>query len=259
MKNLIYSIKITPVALAAILATLIGILWLVTLLEYTLHMSNFVAVPASIVISVAVISLTTQGVRKRKEHATGIRILCAISPLLAIFFIVGITLATSMHLVIYPLLFMVILICSMDLFFFCTRSLIVKIVLGIIYSLVVLLICLFLILFAYFAIMVTAAGGFSSNEAVQSEFSPHGTHLAEVVSSNQGALGGATFIDITRQRRNLNLFVVALRRNHVRVYSGRFGEAYSMKLYWESDTVLRVYFRDDVMVFTRMRNRWVQS
>jgi len=259
MKNLIASIEIAPVTLAVVFAALTGMFWLITLLEYTLHMPLFTAVLLSIFISVTVISLTKAGVRNRKKHAVGVRILSAMSPLLAIFFIVGMVFATSMHPIIYFLLFLVVFICSIVLFFSCTQSLAVKIALGVIYFLAALLICLFLFMLAFFTVLFDMVGGTGSNEVVQYEFSPHGTHLAEIINSDHGAISSATFIHITQQRRNVNLFFAELRKNPIRVYSGRWGEFNLMALYWESDTVLRVYFRDDVMVFTRTSGGWVRS
>jgi len=103
-----------------------------------------------------------------------------------------------------------------------------------------------------FASIFLSPRSFWRTEVVHYQSSPSGTHSAEVISNRRWIFTGPTSIYITRTSRLPRIF----RSNSTRVYRGRVsGE---LTLYWESDTVLRVYRRNDVMVFTRTGNRWVQ-
>lgn len=80
--------------------------------------------------------------------------------------------------------------------------------------------------------------GFNIGEStvVRSVPSPDGTRIAQVIDSNDGALGGSTFVEIQYGSADLLL----LRLDSVkRVYSGRWGEFNDMEIVWQDgDTLL---------------------
>lgn len=76
------------------------------------------------------------------------------------------------------------------------------------------------------------------NLVVQTLPSPGGTYYAEVIDSDQGALGGDTIVEVHEPQKRVNLLLIELRKDPQRVYWGDWGEFKTMKLYWESEQVL---------------------
>lgn len=80
-------------------------------------------------------------------------------------------------------------------------------------------------------------GGIRQDTVVQTAASPSGKYYAQVIDSNQGALGGDTFVDVY-EKSNINVILFKIEKNPRRVYCGEWGEFESMRIYWEDDTCL---------------------
>lgn len=77
---------------------------------------------------------------------------------------------------------------------------------------------------------------FSENIVVRTVESPSGSYYAEVIESNQGALGGNTFVEI--RKKGIDLIIFSIAPKPQRVYTGDFGESDKLNIYWESDECL---------------------
>lgn len=94
------------------------------------------------------------------------------------------------------------------------------------------------------ALMVVPAGflGFMTyffahigrNTVVTTVESPSGKYYAEVVDSDQGALGGDTLVDVYESEK-LNAILFTIEKKPQRVYFGDWGEFRDMEIYWKDD------------------------
>ena len=89
----------------------------------------------------------------------------------------------------------------------------------------------------FFSYVAYIFGNFGLNTAVQKVESPSGNYYAEVIDSDQGALGGATFVEVY-DNRGIELFFLKIRKRPKRVYTGYWGEFENMDIYWKDDTCL---------------------
>lgn len=103
---------------------------------------------------------------------------------------------------------------------------------------------LFLICFAITAFF----GNFSSSTVVRAEYSPDNRYIAEVIDSDQGALGGATLVTV-RENKELRLPTLAIQKKASCLYTGRYGEFEDMILSWQSNDTLRI--RDRVYTVSK--------
>lgn len=92
--------------------------------------------------------------------------------------------------------------------------------------------------FAAFTFFNTAFGDFGKNTVVQTVPSPSGEFYAQVIDSNQGALGGDTIVNVVYKATELNAGVFKIEKSPKRVYSGEWGEYENMEIYWKDDNVL---------------------
>lgn len=76
---------------------------------------------------------------------------------------------------------------------------------------------------------ILSVGGLAENTVVQTLKSPDGTYIAQVISSDQGAMGGNTLVEVYPKGKP---------RQKQRVYMGQWGEHTTMEIYWETDTCL---------------------
>lgn len=88
------------------------------------------------------------------------------------------------------------------------------------------------------------AGSVRRDTAVQAVDSPNGEYRAVMIDSNQGALGGNTFIDVYKNDEP-DLPVFKIRKKPLRVYRGRWGEFNEIELRWEDARRLTVYFKNN--------------
>lgn len=88
-----------------------------------------------------------------------------------------------------------------------------------------------------FGSMALLFGDFGQNTVVQSAKSPNDTYYAEVIDSDQGALGGDTLVEVY-ENKGINTFVFNITKNPQRIYYGEWGEAQNMQIYWKDDNCL---------------------
>lgn len=76
------------------------------------------------------------------------------------------------------------------------------------------------------------------NSVVQTLPSPSGTYYAEVIDSDQGALGGDTIVEVHEAKKRVNLLLLELRKDPQLVYLGQWGEFMDMQIFWQSEQEL---------------------
>lgn len=89
----------------------------------------------------------------------------------------------------------------------------------------------------FFGFLTLIFGDFGEKTVVQSVESPSGAYYAEVVSDDQGALGGATLVNVY-ENKGINALVFKISKKPQRVYFGRYYEYENMKIYWKDDKCL---------------------
>lgn len=77
-------------------------------------------------------------------------------------------------------------------------------------------------------------GSVGVNTVINTIPSPGGTYYAEIVDSDQGALGGDTVVNIHKSRK-LDLLVMTISRTPQRVYIGDWREYETMDIYWKDN------------------------
>lgn len=81
---------------------------------------------------------------------------------------------------------------------------------------------------------------FGVNTVVQTLSSPDGKYKAYVIDSDQGALGGNTFVDVCDVRSGIDLYILEISKKSQRVYSGDWEEYWDMEIYWLEDKALSI-------------------
>ncbi len=74
--------------------------------------------------------------------------------------------------------------------------------------------------------------------------SDDGRYIAEVKSSDQGALGGSTFVDVKDRSFHIDLVVFEIEKKPTRVYSGAYESWKKIEIGWKDDNVLLVNGRE---------------
>ena len=97
-----------------------------------------------------------------------------------------------------------------------------------------------------FGNIIVAFSGFGLNTVVRTEESPDGTRYAELIDSNQGALGGDTLVKVYR-RGGIHLLLFSVTPKPQTVYAGPWGEFEYMELYWKNDTCLVINGKEYVV------------
>ena len=230
-----------PVILG-ILFLKLGIFYLlVESYEYTFVPSNAIALNSFT--AAIIVFLVFIGIKHRKEKTKTSVIFSAVVPLLAIFFIISKGVASDIdgiHLyIVYSAFSYIALICSMITFFVNGRGKIVKIGLGIIYYFIMIITFLILFIMSFLHILT-----FEPQVTVmQSEMSPNFVYLAKIVESNSGAVGGATRVEVTRQKRDINLLIGKVQKNSITIYADELDVFSTMTLQWKTDEIL--YINED--------------
>lgn len=89
----------------------------------------------------------------------------------------------------------------------------------------------------FFGFLTFILGDFGERTVVQSVESPSGAYYAEVVSDDQGALGGATLVNVY-ENKGINALVFKISKKPQEVYFGKWYEYEDMKIYWKDDKCL---------------------
>ena len=84
-----------------------------------------------------------------------------------------------------------------------------------------------------FLLFVLALGGMSENTVVKTVETPDGAYFAQVIDNNQGALGGATLVEVYENKKVWGRY-----KKVERVYSGKWGESHTMEIYWKDEYCL---------------------
>ncbi len=80
-------------------------------------------------------------------------------------------------------------------------------------------------------------GSIGLNTVVQTVESPSGKYYAQVIDSDQGALGGDTLVDV-HEKSGFNAILFRIEKKPQRVYSGGWGEFNDMQIDWKDDGCL---------------------
>ena len=114
-------------------------------------------------------------------------------------------------------------------------------------------------------ILVLPFIGFGAKTVLVHEPSPDGLYCAEVIASDEGALGGSTQLTVYREDQSFSLGSFSFRKAQRQIHSGRWGEFESLS--WIDGETLSMndkiydissYFREDSSVKSRIF-RYVQK
>lgn len=89
----------------------------------------------------------------------------------------------------------------------------------------------------FFGFMSLTFGNIGHNTVVQTIESPNGTYYAQVIDSDQGALGGDTIVNVCKTSR-LNAIVFKIEKKPKTIYRGEWGEFKTMQIHWEDENCL---------------------
>lgn len=86
-------------------------------------------------------------------------------------------------------------------------------------------------------LFVSLFGNFGKNTVIQTLESPSSEYYAQVIDSDQGALGGDTYVEVY-EKCLVDNFLIRIQKEPRRVYSGEWGEYAHMEIYWICDDCL---------------------
>ncbi|MDE6110376.1 MAG: DUF5412 domain-containing protein [Eubacterium sp.] len=89
----------------------------------------------------------------------------------------------------------------------------------------------------FFSCTALIFGNASQNMVVKTVESPSGKYYAEVVDSDQGALGGNTLVDVY-EKIGIDSIIFKIEKKPQSVYSGEWGEFENMEIYWRDEQYL---------------------
>ena len=95
----------------------------------------------------------------------------------------------------------------------------------------------------FISFIVLIFGNIGQNTVVQTVESPSGKYYAEVIDSNQGALGGDTLVDV-HEKSVINVILFRVEKEPQRVYSGEWGAFEGMQIYWKDDDCIVINERE---------------
>lgn len=90
---------------------------------------------------------------------------------------------------------------------------------------------------AYLGFFSYIFGNFGENTVVRTLESPSGEYCAQIIDSDQGGLGGNTFVEV-QQKSIVNAILFRIEKAPQRVYSGDWREHETMQIYWKDDHCL---------------------
>ena len=89
----------------------------------------------------------------------------------------------------------------------------------------------------FFNFLALIFGNFGQDTVVKTVASPSGEYYAQVIDSDQGALGGDTIVDVYQDWK-LNALLFKITKKPQTVYFGEWGEFENMQIYWKDDHCL---------------------
>lgn len=96
---------------------------------------------------------------------------------------------------------------------------------------------LMLLPIGFFGFISFLFSNFGQNTVVHTIESPSGNYYAQVIDSDQGALGGNTFVDVN-EKSGINMILFRIEKKPQRVYIGDWGEFEDMQIHWKDDGCL---------------------
>lgn len=100
----------------------------------------------------------------------------------------------------------------------------------------------------FFSVIALTIGPFGQTTVVQTIASPSGEYYAEVIDSDQGALGGNTLVEVY-EKCEINLGLFRIEKTPQCVYQGDWGEHLDMQIYWKEDTCLVINGNEYAITF----------
>lgn len=101
------------------------------------------------------------------------------------------------------------------------------------------MLCLLLGMFAaWIGSLVHFIGGMTHDTVVWELTSPQGSYTAQIIDNSQGAMGGATYVDVQDHRGDVDLLVGRFSRREIRIYSGKTGEYQDLQIEWLDEQTL---------------------
>ncbi|MBQ7999692.1 MAG: zf-HC2 domain-containing protein [Ruminococcus sp.] len=98
----------------------------------------------------------------------------------------------------------------------------------------------FAVLLTFLSFIIIVFSGFGENAVVQSVDSPTGRYTAELVASDQGALGGDTVVYVTDNLLRVDFGLFTIHKAKETVYFGEWWEYESVTLQWVDNDTLSV-------------------
>ena len=220
--------SISPLTVLAIVFLGFGIPYIILKMSgYTLvPVNRFAPALLSSLITAAVVFLTFKGVKHRAEST----VISPLIPLFSIIFVIGKAIGydtDGIELYLLPIYACVILLCGMTLFFACVKKKMLRIILGAVYSVLIIPMFIWVLLW-----------DFGPKPVATAEISPNGLYLAEAVRSNQGVFGRHTFVYVSRLEKSVQLPIGVLRNNPIQIYIGEYDEHEIMTLKWETNEII---------------------
>ena len=99
---------------------------------------------------------------------------------------------------------------------------------------------IFFFFICFISLLDCLFSGFGIDRVVHVEYSPDREYKAEVVDSDQGALGGAVFVNVCNTEPVIDLYFIKVSKKPHCVYSGEWGGYKGMELYWKDNHILSV-------------------
>lgn len=94
-----------------------------------------------------------------------------------------------------------------------------------------------LLLILFFGFIALLFGNIGQDTVVQTVESPSGKYYAQVIDSDQGALGGDTLVNVY-EKKCIDVFLFKIEKKPQNVYLGNWGEFDTMKIHWKNDNCL---------------------
>ncbi len=91
----------------------------------------------------------------------------------------------------------------------------------------------------FFTFIALTFGRLAVNTVVETVYSPNGSYYVEVIDSDQGALGGDTFVELY-EKSPVNLFFIKISKKPERIYRGDWGIYNALDIYWKDDGTLMI-------------------
>ena len=89
----------------------------------------------------------------------------------------------------------------------------------------------------FFTFLLLIFGSIGQDTVIKALESPSGQSYAQVIDSDQGALGGDTIV-VVYEKSHIDLVLFKIEKKPQRVYLGNWGEFISMQIYWKDDHCL---------------------